>query len=69
MVMTALQNIVKSRPTYTIKQTTISVLPVVTLVNQKALVAAATLRSRLFNALEWAKNGGSGKQKIFLFLL
>ena len=40
-----------------------------TLVNQKALVVAATLRSRLFNTLEWAKNGGKGKQKIYLLLL
>ena len=40
-----------------------------TLVNQKALVVAATLQSRLFNALEWAKNGRKGKQKIYLFLL
>ena len=40
-----------------------------TLVNQKALVVAATLRSQLFNALEWAKNGEKGKQKIYLFLL
>ena len=28
---------------------------IITLVNQKALLVAATLRSRLFNALEWAK--------------
>ena len=39
------------------------------LVNKKALVVAATLRSRLFNTLEWAKNGGTGKLKIYLFLL
>ena len=36
----------------------------VTLVNQKALVVAATLRSRLSNGLEWAKNGG---QYLILF--
>ena len=41
----------------------------ITLVNQKALVVAARLWSRLFNALEWAKNGGKGKQKIYLLLL
>ena len=38
---------------------------IVTLVNQKALVVAATL----FNTLVWAKNGGKGKQKIYVFLL
>ena len=42
---------------------------IITLVNQKALVVAATPRIRLLNALEWAKNGGKGKQKIYLFLL
>ena len=41
----------------------------ITPVNQKALVVAATLRSWLFNALEWAKNGEKGKQKIYLLLL
>ena len=38
-------------------------IPFNTLLNQKALVVAATLRSWLFNALEWAENGGKGKQK------
>ena len=38
---------------------------IVTLVNQKVLVVAATI----FNALVWAKNGGKGKQKIYMFLL
>ena len=41
----------------------------ITLVNQKALVMSATLWSQLFNTLEWAKNGGKGKQKIHVPVL